>query len=338
MLFTLAALSATAVAVPLMDRSVHGPVIPTDFQDPSVLKVGDTYHGFAGLNGDKAGTTSNVITATSKDFSTWTVDNTDALPYPGAWVATVPHVWAPDIVQLANGRFVLYYSATTAEDISKHCVGVATSDTPKGPFVASDTPLYCDLSIGGAIDADGFRDPATGKQYVVYKVDGNSLGNGGACKNTIPPIMSTPIILQEVNVDDGATPIGQGITLLTNNADDGPVIEAPTLAYNAGTNQYVMFFTSGCFTSSTYNIQYATAPSVTGPYTRGGVFLRTGDTAANVYAPGSPDVEATTNHLVFHGDLNMGWFAGDGSTRDRGMYASAINWNRRGRVAIGGLQ
>ncbi|KAK6378002.1 hypothetical protein LTR64_001385 [Lithohypha guttulata] len=308
MLFTLAALSATAVAVPLMDRSVHGPVIPTDFQDPSVLKVGDTYHGFAGLNGDKAGTTSNVITATSKDFSTWTVDNTDALPYPGAWVATVPHVWAPDIVQLANGRFVLYYSATTAEDISKHCVGVATSDTPKGPFVASDTPLYCDLSIGGAIDADGFRDPATGKQYVVYKVDGNSLGNGGACKNTIPPIMSTPIILQEVNVDDGATPIGQGITLLTNNADDGPVIEAPTLAYNAG------------------------------PYTRGGVFLRTGDTAANVYAPGSPDVEATTNHLVFHGDLNMGWFAGDGSTRDRGMYASAINWNRRGRVAIGGLQ
>jgi hypothetical protein len=90
-----------------------------------------------------------------------------------------------------------------AESPSKHCVAAAYASNPEGPFTAVPEPLFCDLGAGGAIDADGFNDPVTNRQYVVYKVDGNSVGNGGACSNSNAPIAPTPLNLQEVSNDDG---------------------------------------------------------------------------------------------------------------------------------------
>lgn len=330
----LASLAASTLGLPILQRSTDGPVISTNFQDPAVLNVDGTFFAFSGPNGNPA---INVNTASSTDFGTWSVSNDEALPDPGPWAAAVPHVWSPDVVQLSNGRYVLYYAADTAQDGNKHCVGAATSGSPTGPFIAMDAPLFCDLNAGGAIDPDGYRDPATGNQYVVYKVDGNSVGNGGACGNSIEPIAPTPIVLQQMNADDGVGLIGEGIIIMTNSADDGPNVEAPTLTYDGNSGQYILFFTSGCFTTSGYNMQYATASSVTGPYTRQGVFLSTGDTAANVQLPGGPDIDPITNQLVFHGDLNPGWFQHDGSKRVRGMYASNVNWNQDGSVSIGSL-
>jgi hypothetical protein len=49
-----------------------------------------------------------------------------------------------------------------------HCVGAATSDTILGPYTAQDSPLFCPLSQGGAIDASGYNDK--GQRYIVYKV------------------------------------------------------------------------------------------------------------------------------------------------------------------------
>lgn len=92
-------------------------------------------------------------------------------------------MWAPDVQQLDDGTFILYYSASTKEDPSKHCVGAATASTARGPYTpVGSEPLFCPLSEGGAIDAAGYND--NGQRYVVYKVDGNSLGHGGACGNT----------------------------------------------------------------------------------------------------------------------------------------------------------
>lgn len=313
--------------------------MPTNFQDPSVLKVGGTYYGYAGPNGNNAGVSSNIITATSVDFETWTVNNADALPQTGAWAASVGHVWAPDVVRLDNGQFVMYYSSITTQNNDQHCVGAATSGNPTGPFTPMDQPLYCDLAAGGAIDPDGFKDPNTGKQYVIYKVDGNSVGHGGSCKNTVAPIVSTPILLQEVSSVDGVSPVAEAIQLLTNEEQDGPVVEAPTMAYYPITKEYILFFTSGCFTTSTYNIQYATASNIAGPYTRRGIFMKTGDTAANLQLPGSPDIELETNQLVFHGDVNMGWFADPKQgLRTRAMYAMKLGLNTQGLVSISPLE
>jgi beta-xylosidase len=235
-----------------------------------------------------------------------------------------------------NGQYVLYYSAVTSQNLNKHCVGAATSSQPQGPFTALDYPLFCDLAAGGAIDPNGAVDPQTGNLYVVYKVDGNSNGHGGACSNDVPPRVPTPIILQQVSDIDGTTLVGPGIEILTNIDEDGPLIEAPALTFEPSTQTYVLFYNSGCFTSSTYTVRYATSSSITGPYTRQGIFLATGSTAANVQIPGGIDVVGDGSKAVFHGDTNPGWFQGDGSKRVRSMYAIDLNL-RDGKVTAGTL-
>lgn len=215
-----------------------------------------------------------------------------------------------------------------AESPSKHCVAAAYAPNPEGPFTPVQTPLFCDLGAGGAIDADGFNDPTTNRQYVVYKVDGNSVGNGGACSNSNAPIAPTPLNLQEVSGDDGYTPIGGQVTILINDSNDGPNIEAPSIAYDAPSGQYILFYSSRCFTTAPYNIRYATSTSIYGPYTKQpNSFLVTGSTAANVYIPGGIDITKDGKRAVFHADVNMGWFAGDGSKRVRAMYAVDLDFS-----------
>lgn len=212
-----------------------------------------------------------------------------------------------------------------AENPAKHCVAAATAPNPEGPFRPINTPLFCDLGNGGAIDPDGFNDPASHRQFVIFKVDGNSVGSGGECSNSVSPIAPTPLVLQEVNPEDGYSFIGGPTTVLLNDPEDGPNIEAPTLTYDASSETYILFYNSRCFATSSYTIRYATSKSIYGPYTKQHTqFLQTGDTAANLYAPGGIDVTKDGKLAVFHGDTNMGWVQGDGSKRVRAMYAISL--------------
>lgn len=78
----------------------------------------------------------------------------------------------------------MYFSATSSSDSSKHCIGAATATSVTGPYTPiSSSALICPLSQGGAIDASGYYDQATGNRYITYKIDGNSIGYGGACGN-----------------------------------------------------------------------------------------------------------------------------------------------------------
>lgn len=84
-----------------------------------------------------------------------------------------------------DGSFIMYFSATTTADTSKHCVGAAKASSVTGPYTpTSDSALICPLAQGGAIDAATYKDPTGGQRYVAYKVDGNSIGHGGACGNS----------------------------------------------------------------------------------------------------------------------------------------------------------
>lgn len=165
---------------------------------------------------------------------------------------------------------MLYYAVSMAESPGRHCVAAATASNSAGPFTPVQTPLFCDLDAGGAIDADGFQDPNTGRQYVIYKVDGNSVGNGGACSNSVDPIAPTPLVLQEVSANDGYSLIGSPLAVLMNDANDGPNIEAPVLTYDASSGTYVIFYSSKCFVNPPYNIRYATSKSISGPYSKQG--------------------------------------------------------------------
>ncbi len=205
----------------------------------------------------------------------------------------------------------MYYSALAAPSPTHHCIGAATASSVLGPYTpVGPEAMICPLDQGGAIDASGFID--NGQRYVVYKVDGNSIGHGGACNNAIAPFVSTPIILQPVAAD-GITFNGAATTLLDNaGASDQGVVEAPALMMSGST--YVLFFSSNCFADGHYTLSYATSTSVMGPYARAAQpLLQTGD---NGFAsPGGADVAVDDQHLLFHAAYNGG----------RAMYRAVIN-------------
>ncbi|MCJ1286442.1 hypothetical protein MMC26_005787 [Xylographa opegraphella] len=309
------------LAIPLLKQTITGPAITSNFPDPAIITVGNTYYAFATGSGGL-----NIPIATSSDGSTWTNTNTDALPRAGSW-SNGQNIWAPDVVRLSSGSFVLYYAATSAANTSSHCIGAATSDSVTGPYTPVADAIACPISRGGAIDPAGFAD-YDGSQYVLYKIDGNNIGHGGNCNNGNAPIVPTPIMLQQVSSSDGYTLIGPAVQILDRGDADGPLVEAPSLvrvsnSSAAGGWMYVLFFSSNCYSSSEYDTSYAI--SMNG-ITNGGAdyaksatpLLVTGNDNNRLYSPGGLDIDADGAHVVFHADL-------DGSAATRQMWAGVVN-------------
>lgn len=196
----------------------------------------------------------------------------------------------------------MYYSGEAKEMVRHHCVGVAVSEgtDPTGPYIPRDQPLSCRLDKGGSIDPAGFLDK-DGSRYVVFKVDGNSVGHGGDCNNGVEPKVGTPLTLQKVQ-EDGFTPIGDAVSLLDrSDADgDGPLLEAPSLVLHGDT--YFLFYSTHCFTDPKYDVRYATSKSITGPYKKQGSAqnpLLNGPNSG-LTSPGGATVCGCGDRMVFH--------------------------------------
>lgn len=69
-------------------------------------------------------------------------------------------LWAPDAAY-KNGKYFLYFPAKRADGIFQ--IGVATSDSPAGPFTAETTPIDNSYSIDPAVFADD-----DGKHYLYF--------------------------------------------------------------------------------------------------------------------------------------------------------------------------
>ncbi|EIW81936.1 glycoside hydrolase family 43 protein [Coniophora puteana RWD-64-598 SS2] len=306
---------ALALALPLTlasyaAASVAGPVINSDFPDPSILKTSGGTYAYA-TNG--AGY--NIQVATSPDGgNTWSLLAQDALPDVGSWAqGNNGNTWAPDVIDRGDGTFVMYYAALNPTE-NTHCVGAATSTNPEGPFNPESDPIACNTSQGGAIDPAGFQD-TDGTRYVVYKVDGNNLGGGGSCGNG-DGSHSTPLMLQPMQ-SDGVTPNGDAVQILDRDAGDGPLIEAPKLVLVNGV--YAVFFSSNCYNTDLYDVSYATASSVKGPYTKAGTpLLVTGNDGLT--APGGMTPTPDGSFAVFHATSNP-------SPLTRPMWTAQLTWN-----------
>lgn len=218
------------------------------------------------------------------------------------------NTWAPEVLRNPlTGNYIMYYSATSLQYPSAHCIGAAESTSGiAGPYIDQNPPLACQGTWGGAIDPSIFIDTLTTLNtttntnetsttlYLTYKIDGNSHGLGGECFNTIPPLTSTPILLQRLS-PSGLEAVGEPIYLLDRDTDegDGPLVEAPSLVKVGG--MYVLFYSSGCTRNADYDVRIATAERVEGPWVRRGVVLKTGDFGA-LYAPGSVTVRTSNTY------------------------------------------
>ncbi|KAK5730764.1 hypothetical protein LTR15_000702 [Elasticomyces elasticus] len=267
----------------LEKRATISPIMDgRNFPDPATIKVADGWHAFA-TNIKKDGGWIHVPMAESPDYKKWTYrDGVDAMPKLAAWVdPDSPRVWAPDVVQLGDGTFIMKL---------------------EGPYVDNlKEPWVCPYANGGAIDPAGYTNK-DGTRWVVYKVDGNAVGHGGSCNNNVEPIISTPIMLQQVNAADGHTKIGSPIQLIKNDKADGPVVEAPALTHLGG--KYVLFFSSNCFATTLYDVSYATADHIKGPYTKYGPLFVTG--TLGMVSPGGLDIAMNGDHAIWHGATSNG--------------------------------
>lgn len=128
---------------------------------------------------------------------------------------------------------------------------------------------------------------------------------------TASPIVPTPIMLQQVAAD-GHTKIGLPIEILDRGDLDGPLVEAPTMMRTAE-GKYVLFFSSNCYSTEFYDLSYAMADSIAGPYTKYGPLAVTG--TAGLKAPGGASIAADGVHMAFHAT---------GKDGRRSMYTTTI--------------
>lgn len=315
--------------------------IQDNFPDPALYYENGTWYAVAtnnaagvlflhGANATKnsiAFGQENVQMATSTDFINWNLVGLAHQPLPttGAWAQRrVKHpanepkplssTWAPAMIKRDDGRYVMYYSATWAGEYpykringrpthpQPHCVGAAVSLSfdPAGPYEPLAEPLACPIKEGGAIDPEVIRD-IDGSLWVTWKVDGNNVGLGGSCGNTISPQAPTPIMIQKMEAD-GVTPVEGTLTqILDRTAADGPLVEAPALV-RTHEGKYFLFFSSGCTRSPSYSVKYAVADKITGPYVRASeTLLKTG--TFGLEAPGSVGIAADDDggyRMAFH--------------------------------------
>lgn len=308
-----AALSQAPVQVEAAAKKHEQPylAIDADFPDPALLRTDDgTYYSYATNEGS-----GNVPVATATDpFGDWT-RLSDALPTLGAW-AKEGFTWAPDVTELADGTFLLYY---TARDIAsdRQCVGAATATDPAGPFTpVGDDPLVCPVDEGGAIDAAAFVD-ADGTRYLTYKNDGNAIG------------VPTYLYLQQVG-EDGITFVGGRIPLLENDPDvEGGLVEAPYLVKHK--KAYYLFYSYGHYWDDTYTTGYAVAKSLHGPYVKADEPLMSTQTMrGKVIGPGGASflpLRKGADLVAFHGVINTPSF-------HRGMYIAKLKWRGAKPVVV----
>lgn len=209
-------------------RQVLNPVLPGDFPDPSVIRVGDDYYASA----TSSEWAPHFPLFHSKDLVHW--EQVGAVfDAPPAWAEA--NYWAPELV-VDKGQFFVFYAARKRG--GPLCVAVATALQPQGPYT-DHGPIVCDPD--GSIDAAMIRDESD-VPYLIWKEDGNSRG------------APSPIFAQRLN--ESRTALAEGSTrqqLIVNDAPwEGAVVEGPNLIKHNG--WFYMFYAGGacCGRACTY--------------------------------------------------------------------------------------
>ncbi|MBO1751506.1 family 43 glycosylhydrolase [Actinotalea sp. BY-33] len=289
------------------DPHEPNPVIADDFPDPDMLEVDGVYYAYA-TNGNNQ----NVRLASSTDLVTWE-PLPDALPELPSWV--IPgKTWAPEVTELEPGRYVMYFTATSFRE-SLQCIGVATADSPEGPFtVVGDEMLLCPPDEGGAIDAATFR-AEDDTLHLLWKNDGNCCGHD-------------TWIYRAALDEDGTALAEEPVRLIKQDLPwEGDLVEAPTLLEHEGT--FTLLYSANGYGGPEYTIGIATAPSLEGPWTKDpDPFFSSADLDGRYVGPGGQDVILGPDgepHLLFHS-----WY---GEQTYRGMNLLPLTWEA-GRPAL----
>jgi xylan 1,4-beta-xylosidase len=216
-------------------------VLPGDFPDPTVARLGDTY--WASATSAEWGAVFPLLKSTN--LVDWELVGhvfPDKLP---DWAGS--NFWAPEIY-FEHGRCYIYYTARKKG--GPLCVAVASADRPEGPYT-DHGPLVGQEA--GSID--GFAMPDEhGDLYLIWKEDGNS------CHQ------DTPIWAQRLN-DERTALVGEATELFDNDARwEGCLVEGSALVRH---NDWFYMFYAGngcCGKGCTYATGVARSRALLGPW------------------------------------------------------------------------
>jgi beta-xylosidase len=237
-----AAGQAQPAVAPTTSSTIVNPILPGDYPDPSVVKIGDTYWASA--------TTSDwgpiFPLLKSKNLQEWELVGHVFPKGKPEWADH--YFWAPEISQDGGKTYVYYAAHKKGGNLA---VGVASADRPEGPYRDHG------LLVGqpdGSIDGFPMRDE-NGKLYLIWKEDGNSIQQ------------PTPIWAQPLN--DARTALtGEKKELFRNDPGtwEGGLVEGVSMVRRGG---YFYAFYAGagcCGNGCTYATGVARAKSLLGPW------------------------------------------------------------------------
>jgi xylan 1,4-beta-xylosidase len=250
-------------------------VLPGDYPDPSVVKIGDNYWATA--------TTSNWAPLfpllVSKDLYNWENKGHVFTQLP-AWADY--YFWAPEITY-DNGKVYVFYAAHKKN--GNLCLGVASASKPEGPY-KDHGPLMCEAA--GSIDAFSIRDEK-GKLYIIWKEDGNSVKK------------PTPIWAAELNEQRTAI-VGEKKELFRNDvAWEQNLVEGVSMMRH-GDYFYAFYAGAGCCgRGCTYATGIARAKNLLGPWEKYSKNpIQTGDENWKCPGHGTPVEKEGKYYFLYH--------------------------------------
>ncbi|HTF94618.1 MAG TPA: glycoside hydrolase family 43 protein [Cellvibrio sp.] len=183
-------------------------------------------------------------------------------------------LWAPDAAE-KNGKYFLYFPAKNKEGVFQ--IGVATSDSPTGPFKAEPEPIKGSFSIDPAV----FKDDDSAHYIVFGGIWGGQLqrwASGSYVAEDKYPASNEPALSpkiaklsddmlqfaeppKDIQILDGA-----GVPLLGTDSNRRFFEAAWIHKFNG---KYYLSYSTG----DTHYINYATAENLYGPYTHKGIVL-----------------------------------------------------------------
>lgn len=286
--------------------------------DPSVVQYDGTYYIFG----------SHLAAAKSDDLINWTLigngvtkgnpvipDARSEMAAAFDWAKT-DTFWAPDVIQLPDGKFYMYYcNCEGSSPLS--CMGLAVADQIEGPYRDLGIFLKSGMTKEPSENGDAYDatiHPNVVDPCVFYDADGRLWMVYGS--------YSGGIYILELNEQTGLPlETGYGKKLLGENHLR---IEGAYIQYHAGTGYYYMFLSfGGLAADGAYHIRVFRSQTPDGPY-----YDSAGNNAIDCKGPAGSffdDAAAEQYGVKLMGNYKWTWHEGEAGEKRKGILSPGHN-------------
>ncbi len=300
----------TAEGNPIFRDAFTADPAPMVWNDTLYCYVGhdEYYEGQDTAGGGKEFNITEWLCYSTTDMKTWTAHGAVCSPAVFSWADTVEYgvgvAWASQVVP-ANGKFYYYTAVKGLGEYNGYAVGCAVSDSPTGPFKdAIGKPLICDtMTSNGARGWWNDIDPTV-------LIDGNEQwlcwGNGTCFM----------------------APLNANMTELAGKIDTIDVpkfVEGPWLSKKDNT-YYLIYASHG---DKGEAIDYATAPSMAGPWTPQGQVTGCAENSFTIH-PGV--IEYKGKWYLFYHNATLTLDGHEGRIGRRSVCVDEMKFNEDGTI------